>query len=821
MKMSLRKYGWLLSLAALSLFMSLASCSASCDEGSTSIPKGSIVEVPFTHVHFSDAFWMPRIETNRTVTIPAALHQCDINGRFDNFAIAGGLLKGEHKGDFPFDDTDPYKVIEGASYSLAAHYDAPLDKRLDSLIGLIAAAQEPDGYLTTCVTNKCTRLERWWGKSRWEKINSHELYNCGHLYEAAVAHHLATGKRNFLEVAVKNADLICRVFGYGLNQISYPSGHPIIEMGLAKLYKVTGNRKYLDQALYFVRETGRLTNGRKPSMYSQDHMPILDQEEMVGHAVRAGYLYAGVADVAALTNDSTYFNALTRIWNNLVTKKLYITGGMGSRAQGEGFGPNYELHNHTAYCETCASIANVYWNYRMFLATGQAQYMDVLERALYNGVLSGVSLSGDRFFYDNPLESQGEHERQEWFGCACCPGNITRFMASVPGYVYATQGPDIYVNLYAQGTSEISTNNNQVAITQTTDYPWEGTIQLDIVPKLEQPFAIRLRIPGWAQNSPVPGDLYSFVDNPAPCKVRVNGKKVRTSLVNGYVVLDRTWRAGDVVTLELNMHVRRIKANEQVEDDLGKWALQRGPIVYALEGRDQADSTVFNKYIEPSSPLKAEFEAELLGGITVLRGMAVEVSADGRETKVPFTAIPYSVWNNRGPDEMEVWIPMQAEAVRPTPEPTVASEAEAYIDTGDETDPYAYGAWGVNDRWEPKRSSDTSKPYHYWWLRRGTKENIAYHFEKPVTVCGVDVYWLDFDQYDGNFRVPASWRVMYKNSNDPKNGPWREVEAQGPYTVTKDAYNSVSFVPVTATDIKLEVQLQAGESGGVLEWKLR
>ena len=446
-----------------------------------SVPRTTapIVEVPFTAVHLNDIFWSPRIEINRTVSIPSAFRECEKNGRFDNFAIAAGLMKGEHRGDFSFDDTDPYKVIEGASYSLAVHYDARLDHYLDSVIHLIAAAQEPDGYLTTCVTNKCKRLSGWWGSRRWEKINSHELYNSGHMIESAVAHYKATGKRTFLNVAIKNADLICNTFGPGEGQIHRPSGHPIVEMALCKLYKVTGSRRYLDMARYFVEETGRGTDGHRLSEYSQDHKPILRQQEIVGHAVRAGYLYSGVADVAALTGDTAYFHALERLWNNMAGKKLFITGGMGSRAQGEGFGPDYELNNMTAYQETCASIANVFWNYRMFLATGEGKYVDVYERALYNGVLSGVSLSGDKFFYDNPLESMGQHERQHWFGCACCPGNVTRFVASVPQYQYAVRGSDIYVNLYIQGTADV----NGVRLAQQTRYPWDGDITVTVDPK--------------------------------------------------------------------------------------------------------------------------------------------------------------------------------------------------------------------------------------------------------------------------------------------------------------------------------------------------
>ena len=458
--------------------------------------RPSIKEVPFTSVHLNDNFWSPRIETNRTVSIPSAFRECEKNGRFDNFAIAAGLKKGEHRGDFSFDDTDPYKIIEGASYSLSVHYDKQLDHYLDSVINIIARAQEPDGYLTTCVTNKGTRLSGWWGTHKWDKINSHELYNSGHLIESAIAHFRATGKRTFLDVAIRNADLVCKTFGPAEGQIHRPSGHPIVEMALCKLYKVTGTKKYLDMAKYFVEETGRGTDGHRLSEYSQDHKPILQQDEIVGHAVRAGYLYSGVADVASLTNDAAYFKALTRIWDNMAGKKLYITGGIGSRAEGEGFGPDYELNNMTAYCETCASIANVYWNYRMFLATGESKYYDVLERALYNGVISGVSLSGDKFFYDNPLESMGQHERQPWFGCACCPGNITRFMASVPYYMYATEGDDIFVNLYIQGKADIKTDHNSVQLTQTTAYPWDGNVTVTVNPDRKATFALRLRIPG-------------------------------------------------------------------------------------------------------------------------------------------------------------------------------------------------------------------------------------------------------------------------------------------------------------------------------------
>ena len=784
--------------------------------------KQPIQEVAFNKVHLNDVFWTPRIEVNRTVSIPSAFRECEKSGRFDNFALAAANLGRmqttvkEHQGDFSFDDTDPYKVIEGASYALAVKYDAQLDQYLDSVINLIALAQEPDGYLTTCVTNKCTRLSGWWGTHKWEKINSHELYNSGHLIESAVAHYRATGKKTFLNVAIKNADLVCQTFGPNEGQIHRPGGHPIIEMALCKLYKVTGNRKYLEGAKYFVDETGRCTDGHHPSEYSQDHMPILQQEEIVGHAVRAGYLYSGVADMAALTGDKAYEEALQRIWKNMSSRKLFITGGIGSRAQGEGFGPDYELNSHTAYCETCAAIANVYWNYRMFLATGESKYMDVVELALYNNVLSGVSLSGDRFFYDNPLESSGEHERQRWFGCACCPGNVTRFVASVPGYIYAQQGKDIYVNLFAQGKAQIG----KVELEQETEYPWDGKVKIK-VNKGSGKFAIKVRIPSWLKTSPTNNGLYTYIDKAKPYSISINGNALYPE-IRDYVTISRNWKKGDVIELDLPMEVRRITANDNAEDLRGKTALQRGPVVYCIEANDQADHQVFNKYILNASPITAHFEAGLLKGVTVLEGNAKEIEQDGTIKDVPFRAIPYSTWNNRGPQPMEVWIAASPTVAVITPKPTIASKAQTFSNRGPiqndapETAPTDSWAGGVNDQWDPKRSSDTSKPYHYWWLKRGTKESISYRFDQPYEVSNVQVYWLDFDHYDGNFRTPASWVLYYKS----EDGLWKEVEHHSPFTVRKDCYNSVDFKPVKTQELKIVAQLQPGQSGGVLEWKV-
>ena len=797
----------------------------SCESNQTKDTLSLIEEVPFTDVHFTDNFWAPRIEINRTVSIPSAFHQCEINGRFDNFSLAGGLIEGEHKGDFSFDDTDPYKIIEGASYSLAVKYDTRLDAYLDSVIALIAAAQEPDGYLTTCVTNKCERLARWWGSSRWEKINSHELYNSGHLYEAAVAHYKATGKRTLLDVALKNADLVCETFGLGEGQIKYPSGHPIIEMALVKLYHVTGEQKYLDQARYFVDEAGRLSNGRKPGIYSQDHKPVLEQDEIVGHAVRAGYFYSGVADVAMLQQDKELLNAVKRVWDNMAGRKLYLNGGIGSRPQGEGFGPDYELNNHNNYCETCASIANIYWNHRMFLSTGESKYYDVLERALYNGLIAGVSLSGDKFFYDNPMASHGVHEREEWFGCACCPGNVTRFMASVPGYNYAHTHHDIYVNLYVKGNADIFMDDNKVELIQQTDYPWEGDVKITVNPEKTGAFGIRLRIPGWAVNEPVPTDLYHYADHTKnEVAFMVNGEKVEPHTEKGYAVIKREWKSGDEITLHLDMPVRRVQANQQVRFDKGLLAMERGPVLYALEGIDQPESYVFDIVIPWDAEIHSQYDAQLLNGVVTLSGEASRVLSDGSLQPFTFKAIPYSTWNNRGRSQLAVWTPETPEYAIIKPEPTIASRAKNM------------DVWGLNDQFDPSSSDDINTPYHYWWLKSGSEESVAYQFDKPETVSTAEVYWLAFDHYDVSYRVPESWKLLYKEGN-----AWKEVEHSSGYGVAPDRYNKVTFKPVTTTELKIVAQLQRPESesqetgeeqvqvvdtdrrgfsGGVLEWKV-
>lgn len=770
-----------------------------------------IQPVDFTNVNLNDNFWAPKIEINRTISIPCAFGKCEETGRVDNFALAGGLIEGEHKGDFPFDDTDIYKILEGASYAIAVKYDEKLDHYLDSLITLVGAAQEDDGYLYTCLTNKCERLSGWYGKGRWDRLNSHELYNCGHLYEAAVAHFIATGKKSLLNIALKNADLICKDFGPNEGQKHVPSGHPIVEMALVKLYRVTGEKKYLDLAKYFIDETGRGTDGHELSPYSQDHMPIVEQKEAVGHAVRFGYLYSGVTDVAAITQNQEYIKALDKLWENVVSKKIYITGGIGSRAMGEGFGENYELPNMTSYCETCAAISNVYWNHRMFLLKGDAKYYDILERTLYNGVISGVSLSGDKFFYDNPLESNGFHERQEWFGCACCPGNITRFMASVPGYQYAVGEDGIYVNLFIQGDANLKYKDKSVKLTQSTQYPWNGKVEIIINENQAGTFELKVRIPGWARNEVLASDLYSFEKNSEEkCIAIVNGKPATGKIEKGYLCLKENWCAGDTLTIDIPMPVRKIKMNEKVYNSCNKVALQRGPIVYCVEQADNKDSYLFNFIIDDKAPIEEKFETNLLNGVVSLTVKGQElIKKNNKEQLIPkvLKAIPYYTWDNRGANKMLVWIPENKKGAIIEPKSTIASEATATSSV----------PWtgGVNDQFEPMNSSDTDKSFFYWWLKKGSEEWIQYDFDKITTISSSSIYWLNFNHYDEIYRSPENWSVKYLDGDE-----WKPVENENPYTNFYDQYNTVNFKPVKTKAIRISAQLQKDYSAGVLEWKL-
>jgi uncharacterized protein len=616
--------------------------------------------VTFNKVTMNDSFWNPRVEINRTVTIPASFRKCEETGRIMNFEIAAGIKKGKFQTTFPFDDTDPYKIIEGASFSLQVHPDPVLENYVDSLITLIANAQEPDGYLYTTRTIDPAHPHPWSGTERWinESVLSHELYNSGHLFEAASAHYLATGKRNFLDVALKNANLLCEVFGPGKR--SDAPGHEIVEMGLVRLYRITGEKKYLDLAKFFIDCRGAARNPDKA--YSQDHIPVIEQNEAVGHAVRAGYLYSGIADVAALTGNIEYTNAIDRIWENMVSKKLYLTGGIGAVHDGERFGNNYELPNLTAYNETCAAIANVYWNYRMFLLHGDSKYIDVMERSLYNNVASGVSLDGRLFFYPNPLESDSKFKfnvgslgRQAWFDCSCCPTNVCRFMSSIAGYIYAHGQNNLYVNLFIGSKTQIEmSGGKQVTVTQETRYPWDGNVTIRIDPAEKSAFNLCVRVPGWVLGRPVPGDLYTYRSAiPAKFTIGVNGKKVNYEMKNGYAVINRAWEKGDIIEYSLPMEIHQVVANPQVKDDMNKIALERGPLVYCVEGTD--NHSLNDLIFSDDMQLTTNFEPDLLMGIQVIHGKYTGTERSGSGV-YDFMAIPYYSWDNRGDTPMKVWI---------------------------------------------------------------------------------------------------------------------------------------------------------------------
>ena len=628
----------------------------------------TIQGVPFNKVSIDDQFWSPKIEKNRSVTIPICFKKCEETGRVENFVLAHKKT-GKFLTTYPFDDTDIYKTIEGASYSLSVHPDPVLDKYVDSLIAIVAQAQEPDGYLYTARTIDPGHPHKWSGNERWvnESELSHELYCSGHLFEAAAAHYLATGGTSFLNIALKNADLLVRVFGPGKRNDA--PGHEIVEMGLVRLYRITKEKKYLDLAKFFIDCRGKNIDPKRT--YFQDHAPVIQQDEAVGHAVRAGYLYSGIADVAALTGNLDYINAIDKIWDNMVSKKFYITGGVGAVPEGERFGENYELPNLTAYNETCAAIANVYWNYRMFLLHGDAKYIDVMERSLYNNVIAGVGLDGKTFFYSNPLEcdakfkfnSGGTLDRQPWFDCSCCPTNLCRFLPSVPGYIYAQKPNSIFVNLFVASNTKLNLDSRtSVELSQKTNYPWVGNVNITVNPSKKAKFSVYLRIPGWAMNQPVPGDLYYYI-NPVAQTVtlKVNGKTLPYRNEKGYAVIDREWVKDDVIEYILPFTVHRVETNAKVETNQNKVALELGPIVYCLEAVDNKN-IIRNMIIPDDAVLSANFEANKLNGIVMItgEGTVFAPSADGqfiKSQKQPFTAIPYYSWCNHGITEMKVWLP--------------------------------------------------------------------------------------------------------------------------------------------------------------------
>ncbi len=783
-----------------------------CDKKTSTAEDYPIQPVPFTSVKLTDNFWAPRIKKNASVTIPIAFGYCESTGRVRNFEIAAGLDTGKFQTIYPFDDSDVFKIIEGASYSLQTFPDPKLDAYMDSLIYLIGLAQEDDGYLYTNRTiaelHEGTGLHKWASEKRWEGDpgGSHELYNLGHLYEAAVAHYQATGKRSLLDIALKSADLVNKDFGPG--KLSYYPGHQVIEMGLVKLYRATGEKKYLDLARFFLDTRGP---GGEP--YNQANMRVVDQTEAVGHSVRATYMYSGMADIAAIEKDDAYLNAITKIWDDIVNTKMYLTGGIGATGGNEGFADPFLLPNMSAYCETCASIGNIFTNHRLFLLHGNTKYIDILEKTLYNSMLSGVSLSADRFFYPNPLESNGQHDRSAWFGCACCPSNIARFIPAIPGYIYAVTENELYINLFISNDAEVMVGKKKVSITQKANFPWDGKVEILINPERTGKFDLKIRMPGWAQNEALPGGLYKFIDtNSEPVTITVNGKEFNNQVLSdGYIVIPGSWKKGDIVGVSFPMPVRRVIADGRIKDDSGKVAFQRGPVIYCAEWPDNNSGYILDMMIKDDAPVSTEFLPSLLNGTQVIKttGSQTRRRIDGKVDileEEPVTLIPYALWNNRGPGQMSVWIPVNSENTRPLPAPTVAFRSKIRASK------FKKEIVAIIDQDEPSGSNDPSVSNYNWWPEKNKWEWIEYDFMKPEFISKTKVYWFD-DGPDGGCRIPDEWEIFYLNGN-----VWETVKANGSYTITKNAWDHLSFKPVKATSIKIKVKLNGKYSAGLYEW---
>ena len=785
-----------------------------------------ISPVPFTAVKVTPGtFWGQRLEASRNVTIPLAFSKCESEGRYKNFDNAAAHLKDPSKVfkvngvGYSFDDTDPYKTLEGAAYILQTYPDKKLEAYCDSVIDIIASAQEPDGYLYTARTQNPADPHHWAGDRRWVKEEdlSHELYNLGHMVEGAVAYWQATGKRKFLDIACRYADVACKEVGPNPGQMCVVPGHQIAEMAMARLYLATGQKRYLDFAKFLLDYRGKTTIVHD---YSQAHKPVVEQDEAVGHAVRAAYMYAGMADVAALTGDQNYVRAIDNIWSNIVTKKLYITGGIGATASGEAFGKNYELPNMSAYCETCAAIGNVYVNYRLFLLHGQSKYFDVLERTLYNGLISGVSLEGNGFFYPNPLESMGQHQRQAWFGCACCPSNICRFIPSLPGYVYAVdegskgtkETPAIYVNLFLSNQSTLKVGGKQVRLSQQTNYPWDGDITVTVDKNAAGPFAMKLRIPGWVQGKVVPSDLYSYTDNKRlGYTVTVNGSAFDASpAADGYLTINRKWKKGDRVQLHFDMEPRTVRAINKVAADRGMVAVERGPLVYCAEHPDNSFdimSALMNQ--EPQFRLgKGEVAGTSVTTI-ITDAQTLDFNKQGKlvANDQTLTLIPYYAWCHRGSGKMRVWLPQDLSATNPAQPATLASESKVT------TSSRVPALSAINDRLVPKDESDRSVPYTHWWPKKAATEWLAYEFPQEASVQSCTVYWYDDGPW-GGCRVPKSWRILYQDAQ----GQWQPVSGADAYPTTKGAACTVNFTPVKTRALRLEVTLPDDNSAGVFEW---
>ncbi len=784
---------------------------------SQTIKDYPIKPVQLGNVHLTKGFWYDRMETNKNVTIPYVMRKLIETGRVDNLEFAAGIKEGEFCTTYAFDDSDVYKTIEAVSYSLISYTDEILEKRIDSLIFVIENAQEVDGYIYSARGAPSEKIKKMIGHERWSNLQwSHELYNLGHLYEAAAAHYQATGKKTLLNVAIKSAELIIKTFGPDKLQI--PPGHQEIEIGLVKLFRITGEEKYLKLAKFFldIRGRGKEINSRESwGEYAQDHKPVTEQYEAVGHAVRAAYMFSAMADAVAFTGDENYEHALNKLWENVVSKKIYITGGIGAKGSGEAFGDEYELPNMSAYNETCSSIANILWNYRMFLLYGHSKYIDVFERTLYNGFLSGIGMDGKSFFYPNPLQSYGTHVRSPWFTCACCPPNVARFIASFPTYIYAVKDENIFINLFTSNNASIDVDGRTIKVIQETNYPWDGKVNIVVNPEADgDKFKLNLRIPGWAQGKPVESDLYTYTNEVKDeVKIFVNGQSANYTLKNGYAVIERNWSKDDEVFLILPFQINRIAANEKVESDKNKVALELGPIVYCAEWPDNKNSFVRNLLLTDKSYLSYDYVGDLLNGVNVLIGKVLGCKISENEETIiqeeqDFKAIPYYAWAHRGAGEMNVWLGRNENGLVPLGKQTIITQSIIEASNGKSIK-------AVNDQIEPKSSNDESVPFFHWWPNKGTKEWLEIKFEKPEEISQLEIYWFD-DTGVGECRIPKSWKVFYLEGDK-----FVQVYAPDGYEIEKDKFCKTIFETVKTSKLKIEIESQPEFAGGIHEIKIK
>lgn len=836
---------FLILFAATLLFngrLTSPACSADAvpTNGSQSASDYSVQPVPFPNVTLQDSFWAPRQATNHQKSIPYAFQQCEKTGRVSNFWLAANVAPEGTKYVAPiFNDTDIYKGIEAASFDLAQNPDEQMSQYLDRLICIVGAAQESDGYLYTGIshTRDFSQTQPLSVGNRWKGLQwSHELYCAGHMYEAAAAHYIATGKRNFLDIACKNADLLVKTFGPREGQINDVPGHEVVELGLVKLYRITGKKEYLDLTKFFVEMRGRSDkrNSLNPNPkatygdYAQDARPLSEEKEAVGHAVRAVYFYEGAADVAALTGDKTIVESIKRIWNNVLEKKIYITGGLGGTPHGEAFADNYVLSNFNGYSETCAQIGGCGWHQRMFLLEPDAKYFDAIEQTIYNSLISGVSLSGDAFFYPNQLATRGGVRRAPWFGCACCPQNLMRFVASLGSYVYAVEKENLYIGLYIANKADVAIKGQKVHLEMTGNYPWSGDVAITVKPeKPGESFSLKLRVPGWLGTSPLPGTLYQFCDGKTfQPTVKVNGESANLIVEKGFLTISRSWQAGDKIELEFPLNPRWVRADKQVKADRNRLALTRGPIVYTFEGCDNGGH-IFDVFVKPEDKVQVnEYDKNLLGGVTALNVQgylpginSADDSAENAAACQPISlkAIPYCVWANREDGAMQVWMPDSASGTAHAAKPTIANRSKISVsfNRGDSANMFLSAI--TDGEYPGDESENESRPNFDFWPHRNTNEWIQYDFSKPEQISSIQVAWFDDSRRGGGCNVPASWKLLVQT----ESGDWVEPQGIAGYPIDSEKLLTISFDKIRAKAARLEIRLQENAAAGLYEWTVR